>query len=59
MAEGVQKLQGHLAAGALASLDSGQPGSALEGGSLLPLPPEGGGVQLPAGGLRLPGVRLP
>lgn len=60
MAEGVQKLQASLAAGALAALDDGgQAGGALHGGSLLPLPEQGGGVRLPSGGLRLPGLRLP
>ena len=60
MADGVRKLQGHLAAGALAALGSGQPASPLESGSLLPLPGTGGsgraGVSLPVG---LSDIRLP
>lgn len=64
MAEGVGKLQGSLAAGALAALGSGQQASPLEG-SLLPLPSAAGGalagrvgVSL-TGSLRLPDIRLP
>lgn len=64
MAEGLGKLQGSLAAGALAALGSGQQAVRLEG-SLLPLPSAAGGalagragVSL-SGSLRLPGIRLP
>ena len=67
MAEGVQKLQGHLASGALAALDSGVPAGPLAGGSLLPLGGGGGGggrggpgLGLPdIGSLSLPDIRLP
>ena len=64
MAEGVGKLQGSLAAGALAALGSGQQAAPLEG-SLLPLPSAAGGalagrvgVSL-TGSLRLSDIRLP
>lgn len=61
MADGVRKLQGNLAAGALAALGSSQPASPLESGALLPLTGAGssggrGGVSLPVG---LPDIRLP
>lgn len=48
MADGVRKLQGHLASGALAALNSGPPAGPLESGSLLPLPGSAGtGIALP------------
>lgn len=66
MAEGVRKLQGHLASGALAALDSGAPAGPLGGGGLLPLGGGGGrggaGVSLglpDIGSLSLPDIRLP
>lgn len=57
----MRKLQGNLAAGALAALGSSQLASPLDSGSLLPLGGNSsggsrGGVSLPIG---LPDIRLP